>query len=96
MNVIQPDDVRRFLFAHFADRLRLEGKEAPEDLGDDYDLLLSGLIDSLDLLELTVALNEFCGREIDFEALHPEEITVVGPLCRFVSEQASSAEAAAS
>ena len=96
MSGVRPEDIRGFLFDHFADRLRLEGKDSPEDLSDDYDLLLSGLIDSLDLLELTVALSEFSGREIDFEALDPEQITVVGPLCRFVAKQASSAEAAAS
>ena len=92
MSQIQPEDVRAFLFAYFADRLRLEGMDSPDDLSDEYDLLDSGVIDSLGLLELTLALTEFCGRELDFEALAPEEITLVGPLCRFVSEQASAAE----
>jgi acyl carrier protein len=56
---------------------------------EDCDLLLSGMIDSLGLLDLVAAIQEFAGREIDFEILDPEEMTIVGPLCRFVSEQVS-------
>jgi acyl carrier protein len=47
------------------------------------------MIDSLGLLDLVAAIQEFAGREIDFEILDPEEMTIVGPLCRFVSEQVS-------
>jgi acyl carrier protein len=60
---------------------------ACEDLHEDCDLLLSGLIDSIGLLDLVRAIEEFVGREIDFESLDSEEMTIVGPLCRFVSEQ---------
>src|SRR5437762_982190 len=50
---------------------------------DSCDLLLSGVIDSLGLVELMTALQERCGREIDFDALDPEQMTKVGPLCDF-------------
>jgi acyl carrier protein len=43
------------------------------------------MVDSLGLLELMTALQEHCGREIDFDALDPEQMTVVGPLCNFVA-----------
>jgi hypothetical protein len=33
------------------------------------------------------AFQEHCGCEIDFDALDPERMTVVGPLCDFVSSQ---------
>jgi acyl carrier protein len=63
----------------------MRGKDWVPDLPDNCDLLLSGLIDSLGLLELVMAIQERFGREIDFEALDPEHMTEVGPLCRFVS-----------
>jgi acyl carrier protein len=63
----------------------------PESLTDDYDLLLSGLIDSLGLLNLIATLKEQFGEHVDFEALDPEQMTVVGPLCGFVVEQAAKA-----
>lgn len=91
MSALGPDQVRTFISAHVAEQLRLEGRDGPEELVDDYDLLLSGVIDSLGLLELLNALSEFAGRELDFESLSPEEVTVVGPLSRLVAEQASAA-----
>jgi acyl carrier protein len=84
------DDVRAFISQYFSEQLRAQGRSfATDGITDDRDLLLSGLIDSLGLLELMVALSEFAGRELDFEQLDPEEMTVVGSLCDFVVEQSS-------
>jgi hypothetical protein len=33
------------------------------------------------------AIQNHCQREIDFEAIDPEQLTVVGPLCQYVSQQ---------
>ncbi len=81
------DDIRGFLTKYLADKLRARGREGPLHLSDDSDILAMGLVDSLDLLELMSAIAEYCGSDIDFEQLDPEDMTVVGPLCRFVSEQ---------
>jgi acyl carrier protein len=62
----------------------------PVDLPDDCDLLLSGIIDSVGLLELISAVQKYCDREIDFEELEPESMTVLGPLCRYISENMSN------
>ena len=91
MSTATRDDVRAFLMTQLEELLRLDGRELPAGITDDYDLLLSGLLDSLDLLELTVALGDYAGREIDFEALDPEEMTVVGPLCDFVAGEVAKA-----
>lgn len=89
MRTLTPTDVRLFLKDHLDRKLEANGRGSCEDLPDDCDLLLSGMIDSIGLLDLVAAIQEFAGREIDFEILDPEEMTIVGPLCRFVSEQVS-------
>lgn len=87
MTDVTPAEVRLFLTDYLNRRLEATGRSSREDLPEDCDLLLSGMIDSIGLLELMEALREFSGRDIDFEILDPEEMTVVGPLCRFLSEQ---------
>ena len=87
MSAVTPAEVRLFLKDYLNRRLEVSGRSSCEDLPEDCDLLLSGMIDSIGLLELMEALREFSGRDIDFEILDPEEMTVVGPLCRFLSEQ---------
>ena len=79
--------IRIFLQQYIVEKSLAGGKDTPGELADDCDLLLSGMIDSLGLLDLMTAIQEHCQREIDFEALDPEQLTVVGPLCRYVSEQ---------
>ena len=87
MSAVTPADVRTFISEFLQKKLEGQGGAVPSDLPDDYDLLLSGTIDSLGLLELVTATNEHYGREIDFEGLDAEQMTVVGPFCRYVSEQ---------
>jgi acyl carrier protein len=81
------EQIRTFLQQYIVEKSLAGGKETPGELADDCDLLLSGMIDSLGLLDLMTAIQEHCQREIDFEALDPEQLTIVGPLCRYVSEQ---------
>jgi acyl carrier protein len=84
------EQIRIFLQQYILEKSVARGREAPGELADDCDLLLSGMIDSLGLLDLMSAIQEHCQQEIDFEALDPEQLTVVGPLCRYVSEQVAS------
>jgi acyl carrier protein len=89
-------EVRIFLTDYINRKLGAAGRDSYEDLPDDCDLWLSGMIDSMGVLELMGVLEEFSGRDIDFEVLDPEEMTVVGPLCRFVSQQTLTASSRAS
>jgi acyl carrier protein len=80
--------VRQFLLKTLSEFFAAQGRTVdPDLLTDDRDLLLSGLIDSLGFLELASALSEYCGFELDFESLDPEDMTVLGPLCDFVATQ---------
>lgn len=83
-------EVHSVLIDQVALQLRAHGRDiSPSELGDDCDLMLSGLIDSLGMLELTAALDEHLGFELDYEELDPEQMTIVGPLCEFVAAQAA-------
>ncbi len=94
MRKVGPVEVQRFLKDYLAQKREADGRETLQDLSDNCDLLLSGVIDdSIGFLDLLLAMQEFIGREIDFDVLDPEEMSVVGPLCKFVSEQSSGASA---
>jgi acyl carrier protein len=84
--VASAEDVRNVILAHFADSLAAEGIEA-SDVRDDFDLLSRGLIDSLGILEMISAIEAQLGIELDLEDLDPEQLTVIGPLCRFIEEK---------
>ena len=83
------EEVRKFILDFLMLNLKARGSDFPTIIADDCDLLLSGFIDSLGLLQLLGAIRSFCEQEIDFDALDAEQMTIVGPLCRFVSEQTS-------
>ena len=87
MNAVTPDAVQDFLREYVAKYLHSQGREVPAELSDDCDLLLSGYVDSLGLLELMTAIQDHFGREIDFDELDAEQMTIVGPLKRFVAEK---------
>ena len=90
MSATSAKDVRTFLESYLTEKLREQGRDMPVDLPDNCDLLLTGIIDSVGLLELIGAVQKYCEREIDFEGLDPESMTVLGPFCRYVSEQTAS------
>jgi acyl carrier protein len=59
----------------------------PTALGDDFDLLTSGVIDSLGIVELLAALEQQLGISIDLSELDPENLTTLGPLSRYIENQ---------
>ena len=60
------------------------------ELPDDFDLLLSGVIDSFGILEMISAIEKEFRIQLDLAALDAEEITVLGPLSRYVAEIAKA------
>ena len=87
MNNATPDNVRLFVADFLNRKLKDRGQGPLSNLPDDYDVLMSGAMDSLAFVEMMMAAGEHFAGEIDFESLDPEKMTVVGPLCIFVSEQ---------
>jgi acyl carrier protein len=89
VNPMTDESVRALIGDLFADAL-VAGGYSPDALPDDLDLLAAGIIDSLGLMELVAALETAMEVELDFEDLDPENLTVVGPLCRFVANYGQS------
>lgn len=81
--------VRAFLAGHFEEELAALGM--PAELPEHFDLHANGVVDSFGVLELIAAIEERFGLDVDFEELDPEDLTVVGPFCRFVEAAAASA-----
>ncbi|HJV66034.1 MAG TPA: acyl carrier protein [Geomonas sp.] len=84
MNQFSAANVREFLLDFMDDRLSSRGLCAAE-VDDDFDLLVNGVIDSLAFLEMTVALQEQFEVEFDFDQVDPVQLSIVGPLCNYVS-----------
>lgn len=75
--------VRALVLDELAEPLAALGLE-PDQVADDFDLLHEGVIDSLGLLEIIAAVEDALGLELDFERLGADELTVLGPFCRYV------------
>ena len=90
MSSVTAAEVRTFLLDHYAEGLSANGVESGA-VPDGFDLLTEGVIDSFGILEMIAAMEERFGFEIDFESIDPQDLTVVGPLSRFVESQAGAA-----
>lgn len=86
-SAITSNAVREFMLEFVAEELAAVNV-VPEDVADDFDLLSSGTIDSLGLLELIGAIEDFLGVPITFEELDPEDLGVIGPFSRYIAAQA--------
>ncbi len=83
------EQVRGFVLSHLGDAFAEHGID-PATVGDDFDLLTSGVIDSFGILELIAAVNAHFGIEVDFEELDPEGLTVVGRFSAYVAQAAAA------
>jgi acyl carrier protein len=90
LNAVSRESVRRFVAGHVAGLAGRDPVVVEAELAWDYDLFLTGTVDSLGLVGLIAALQQRFGDQIDFEIMDPEEMTIVGPLCAFVVENAGA------
>ena len=89
MNEVTSNTVREFLLTKYSDPIKALGRD-PTSIADDFDFLLSGVIDSFGILEMISAIEEEFQIELDLAALDAEQITVIGPLSRYVAERGCS------
>jgi acyl carrier protein len=87
MNRFTEKDVRDFLTAKYSGSIKGMGLD-PATLTDDFDFLLSGVVDSFGILEMVSSIEEQFGIELDLTSLDAEQMTLLGPLSRYVAETA--------
>ena len=85
MTQVSATQVKEFVISYLRTQLEPSGRTLERELPDTIDLLEKGLIDSLGVFNLTVELEQHFGCEIDFGELDPEEMMILGPLCRYVA-----------
>ena len=85
MKDVTPENVREFLLTRYYEpiiAMQLRLTEIP----DDFDLLLSGVIDSFGILEMISAIEDEFRIQLDLALLDAEDITRIGPLARYIAE----------
>lgn len=85
------DDIRALLLRKLRSSITAK-KLRPEDITDNFDLLTQGVIDSMGFIELIVFFEQQFNTEIDFDEMDAEELTLVGPLCRFIQSKVAVLE----
>ncbi len=88
MKDVTPDNVREFLLTRYYEpiiAMQLSLTEIP----DDFDLLLSGVIDSFGILEMISAIEQEFQIQVDLALLDAEDITRIGPLARYIAWNAN-------
>jgi acyl carrier protein len=92
MKKLSEAGIRQFLLDKYRQPIDAIGLK-PEDFADDFDFLLMGVIDSFGIIEMINAIEEEFQIELDLAALDAEQITVLGPLSRYVAEHGCSRNA---
>jgi acyl carrier protein len=80
------ESVRSLILAQLEQPIAEMGLK-PAAITDDFDLLTSGVIDSLGIVELISAIEQQLGIAIDLTELDPEDLTTLGPLSRYIETQ---------
>jgi acyl carrier protein len=87
MNDLMPDDIRKFLLTRYSEPITAMNPDLTE-LPDDFDLLLSGVIDSFGILEMISAIEDEFRIQLDLALLDAEDLTRIGPLAQYIAERA--------
>lgn len=87
MNKVTAEEVRRFLTEKYAGAIQGVGFD-PAAVPDDFDFLLNGVVDSFGILEMVSSIEKQFGVELDLASLDAEQMTILGPLSRYVAETA--------
>lgn len=78
--------IRSFIVHRLRESIAGLGLE-PEAIDDDFDLLTSGVIDSLGLVEMITAIEQDLGCTLEMSDLDPENLTIIGPLSEYIENQ---------
>ncbi len=90
MNEVTSERVRQFLMTKYAAAINAQGVNSAE-IPDSFDFLLSGVVDSFGILEMVSAIEDEFQIQLDMATLDAEQMTLLGPLSRYVAESAARA-----
>ena len=85
MNRVTQEQVREFLLARYAWAIQELGLD-PATVSDDFDFLFRAVIDSFGILEMIPSIEDEFHIQLDMARLDAEQITILGPLSRYVAE----------
>ena len=85
MKEVTAESVREFLLSKYAAAINARGLN---EITDNFDFLLSGVVDSFGILEMVSAIEDEFQIQLDMATLEAEQMTLLGPLSRYVAETA--------
>ena len=81
------ESVREFLLKKYSSILANRSL-APELVSDNFDLLAEGIIDSLGVLDMVGDVEREFSVQLDMEHIDAQELTIIGPFCRYAAQNA--------
>lgn len=90
--MIPQSEIKSYIISRYQAELAARGL-GPDTVGDQFDLLTSGLVDSLGVLELVSAVEDHFRISVDLEDLDAESLTIFGPLTEYIATKAVPREA---
>ena len=84
---VTESSIRQFLLDKYREPIGSIGLIA-DNLADDFDFLLTGVIDSFGILEMISSIEDEFQIQLDLEDLDAEQITILGPLSRYIAQRA--------
>lgn len=88
MTTCTSEAIQAFLVSLYQDRLSSLGI-SPDSVSRDLDLMETGVIDSLGVLEMISAIEDYFVVAIDLENLDAEQLTTIGPLSDYIANTAT-------
>ena len=86
MSVVTSSEVRSFILSQLSVAFK-ENSLAADQVADDFDLMKMGIIDSIGFINLISAIEEHFGVQTDFENMDTDNLTVIGPISRYIEAQ---------
>ncbi|HXT10450.1 MAG TPA: phosphopantetheine-binding protein [Candidatus Angelobacter sp.] len=85
MSELTAETIKEFLLKKFEPVLRDQGF-GPDKVTDDFDLFEQGIVDSVGVLNLISDVEKAFDVKLDMEQMDAEQLTIVGPFCRYAAE----------
>jgi acyl carrier protein len=89
MSVITADTIKKFILGKFEPVLQNHGLST-DKISDDFDLFAEGIVDSVGVLNLITDVEKAFDVKLDMELMDAEQLTVLGPFCRYAAEHSQT------